>query len=392
MSESALNAFAAAGGSPPRKALDAVHFRINWRLSELGRGRKAILLFLLWTAFGLCQAVPGLLTGFSTPEFAGTMIQAWCWALLTPAILFADRKLTSAQRGVVQLSLAHLVLSVPFTFAYIGMSSVAEYPFASISWNPFKNPGYVKYYFLGGWTAYMTFVAALQTFKFYNRLMTSQVELERVEKRFIEARLNALRLQLEPHFLFNTLNTISSEVVANPQLAREVIEDLGALLRGSLDCQDSTEIPLAKELALLDHYLAIQKRRFGKRIKIKMDVDPETLTSRVPSMLLQPLVENAIRHGIEPRLTGGTITVAAAPAGDELAITVADDGIGLPPKWRMENCSGLGLRVTCERLETLYASSGHFSFSVSRRKGGGTEVAIRIPLNEPGGETVGNAA
>jgi sensor histidine kinase YesM len=350
------------------------------------------LLFLLWTAFGLCQAVPGLLTGFNPPEVAGTMIQAWCWALLTPAILFADRKLTSAQRGVVQLSLAHLVLSVPFTLAYIYISSILEYPIAAITWNPLKVPEYVKYYFLGGWTAYMTFVAALQTFKFYNRLMTSQVELERVEKGFIEARLNVLRLQLEPHFLFNTLNTISSEVVANPELAREVIEDLGALLRGSLDCQDSTEIPLAKELALLDHYLAIQKRRFGKRIKIEIDVDPQVLSTRVPSMLLQPLVENAMRHGIEPRLSGGRIEIAAAPAGDELAITVADDGVGLPPQWQMEKCSGLGLRVTCERLETLYASSGHFSFSVSRRKGGGTKVAIRIPLNQPGGETVGTAA
>jgi two-component system, LytTR family, sensor kinase len=369
-----------------------VHFPIDWRLTGLGRARKAVLLFLLWTAFGLCQAVPGLLGGLGLPEFAGTMIQAWCWALLTPAILFADRKLTSPQRSVIKLSLAHLVLSVPFTFAYVYISSLVEYPYAAIWWNPLKSPEYVKYYFLGGWTAYMAFVAALQTLKFYNRLMTSQVDLERVEKGLIEARLNALRLQLEPHFLFNTLNTISSEVVANPELAREVIEDLGALLRGSLDCQDSTEITLAKELALLDHYLAIQKRRFGKRIKIKVDVDPETLTSRVPSMLLQPLVENAIRHGIEPRLTGGTVKIAAAPAGDELAITVADDGVGLPPKWQMENCSGLGLRVTCERLETLYASSGHFSFSVSRRKGGGTQVAIRIPLNRPGGETLGTAA
>ena len=391
MSESALNAFAAAGGSSPRKA-EAVHFPIDWRLTGLGRARKAVLLFLLWTAFGLCQAVPSLLTGFTPPEFAGTIIQAWCWALLTPAILFVDRKLTSPQRSVIQLSLAHLVLSVPFSLAYVYISSLVEYPYTAIWWNPLKQPEYVKYYFLGGWTAYMTFVAALQTFKFYNRLLTSQVDLERVEKGLIEARLNALRLQLEPHFLFNTLNTISSEVVANPELAREVIEDLGALLRGSLDCQDSTEITLARELALLDHYLAIQKRRFGKRIKIKIDVDPETLTSRVPSMLLQPLVENAIRHGIEPRLTGGTVKIAAAPAGDELAITVADDGVGLPPKWQMENCSGLGLRVTCERLETLYESSGHFSFSVSGRKGGGTQVAIRIPLNRPGGETLGTAA
>ena len=238
----------------------------------------------------------------------------------------------------------------------------------------------------------MAFVAFVQALRYYGRFMGSQLQLERVEKRLIEARLNALRLQLEPHFLFNTLNTISSEVVANPELAREVIEDLGALLRGSLDCQDSTEIPLAKELGLLDHYLAIQKRRFGKRIKIKVDVDPATLSTPVPSMLLQPLVENSIRHGIEPRLSGGTVTIAAVPDGKELAINVSDDGVGLPPQWQMESCEGLGLRVTCERLETLYAHTGHFSFSVSRRKGGGTDVAIRIPFRQPGGEIVGTAA
>ena len=389
MSESAPNAFVAAGGSPPRKALDAVHFPISWRLTELGRARKAILLFLLWTAFGLCQAVPGLLTGFSRPEFAGTMIQAWCWALLTPTILFVDRKLTSLQRGVIQLSLAHLVLSVPFSFAYVYMSSLVEYPYTAIWWNPLKQPEYVKYYFLGGWTAYMTFVAALQTFKFYNRLMTSQVELERVEKRLLESNLNALRLQLEPHFLFNTLNAISSEVVADPELAREMIEDLGTLLRRSLDCQGTTEITLAQELALLDHYLAIQKLRFGDKMNIQIEADPAMLSTLVPSMLLQPIVENAIRHGLEGRLAGGMVAVKARHIDGDLEIEVADDGVGLPAGWNMEACTGLGVRVTRERLDALYGDHGSTRFTMSRRKGGGTKVTINIPLHTVGADSVG---
>jgi LytS/YehU family sensor histidine kinase len=314
------------------------------------------------------------------------MIQAWCWALLTPAILLVDKQLTSPQRGVIKLSLAHVVLSVPFTFAYVYISSLVEYPYAAIWWNPLKSPEYVKYYFLGGWTAYMTFVAALQTFKFYNRLMTSQLELERVEKRLIEAHLNALRLQLEPHFLFNTLNSISSEVVADPALAREMIEDLGALLRGSLDCQGRTEITLAEELALLDRYLAIQKLRFGDRIDIKIDADGATLAVLVPSMLLQPIVENAIRHGLEGRVTGGLVVVKARHFGGVVEIEVADDGVGLPARWNMETSGGLGVRVTRERLEALYGGSCNPCFRMSRRRGGGTKVTIRIPVHPIGAD------
>src|SRR5206468_3638425 len=132
-----------------------------------------------------------------------------------------------------------------------------------------------------------------------NRSLTGQLQLERVEKSLIESRLNALRLHLEPHFLFNALNAISAELGARPELARSMIGDLGALLRRSLDCKDSAEITLGQELALLEHYLSIQRVRFGERLAIEIEVEPDLLSLMVPSMLLQPLVENAIRHGIE---------------------------------------------------------------------------------------------
>ena len=388
MNETSGSLSPARGGRKPWTSLRGLHGPDCPR-SGLSRVRTAVLLFLVWTAFGLCQAAPEMLTGFSFPNFAGTMIQAWCWALLTPAILFVDRKLTSTQRGVIQLSLAHLVLSVPFTFTQVYLSSSVEYPYAAIWWNPLRDPEYFKYYFVGGWTAYMTFVAALQTLKFYNRLMTSQVELAKVEKRLVESNLNALRLQLEPHFLFNTLNAISCEVVADPELAREMIEDLGALLRRSLDCQGSTEITLAQELALLDHYIAIQKLRFGDRIDIQVDADPMVLSTLVPSMLLQPIVENAIRHGLEGRLTGGMVAVKARHIDGDLGIEVADDGAGLPASWNMLECKGLGVRATRERLDALYGHTGSPRFTMSRRKGGGTNVTMRIPLHTVGADSVG---
>jgi LytS/YehU family sensor histidine kinase len=171
-----------------------------------------------------------------------------------------------------------------------------------------------------------------------------------------------------------------------------MIEDLGALLRQSLDCQDSMEISLAQELALLDHYLAIQKLRFGKRLDVRIDVEPAILSAMVPSMLLQPLIENAIRHGIESRVSGGMIAVSAEQIGDQLQINVVDDGVGLPADWRMEACAGLGVRVTRERLDALYPGTAEHGFIVSRRESGGTEVAIRIPLHQIGAEALGTAA
>jgi len=304
--------------------------------------------------------------------------------LLTPAVLLIDRQLKSSQQNAAKLFLIYLPLSIPFTLVHTYLTGLFLYPIPDIRWNPLREAQFGIYFFLGGWMTYCAFVGILQSFNFYNRSLTS-------EKRLIESRLNALRLQLEPHFLFNALNAISSEVATNPELAEDMIENLGILLRQSMECHDSTEITLAQELALLDHYLAIQKLRFGDRIALELEADPAALSTKVPSLLLQPLVENAIRHGIEPRRSGGAITVSARLADGHLQIRVADDGVGLPPNWRMESSSGLGLRVTRERLEALYQRAGD-RFVISRRQGGGTEIIIRIPLQGTGVESDGREA
>lgn len=349
----------------------------------------AILIFALWTAFGVFIAVPDMLDGFRWSETVGKFAEAWIWALLTPAILLIDRRLTSADHGVVRIAATHLALSIPFSVVHTYLVGLILYPISAIWWNPLRSTEFAIYFYLGGWGTYCAIIGVLQAFKYYNRYLSSQVELARVEKRFVESHLNALRLQLEPHFLFNTLNAISSELAANPELAREMIEDLGVLLRQSIDCQGSKEITLAQELALLDRYLAIQKLRFGDRIAVQIAVEPATLSAMVPSMFLQPLVENAIRHGLEGRLSGGNIFVSAEHVAGQLLIRVLDDGVGLPPQWRVETSAGLGISVTRERLQALYADPGGHAFTVSRRKGEGTEVAIRIPLHSIGAEARG---
>ena len=348
--------------------------------------RSAILIFLAWTCVGVFLAVPDTFMGFHWPMFLSKVIDAWAWALLTPALLLIDRKLSSIEQNIVRLALLLLLLSIPFSLVHTFLAGLLLYAIPQVWWNPLIRPDFAIYFFLGGWQTFSALVGIVYAFKYYNRFLTSRLQLERVEKSLLASRLNALRLQLEPHFLFNALNTISSEVTANPNLARDMIGDLGALLRHSLDCKDRTEITLAQELSLLEHYLSIQRIRFGDRMKIGIDIEPETLSILVPSMLLQPLVENAIRHGIEGKLSGGKVMISAWRAGDQLQIRILDDGVGLPPNWRMDASTGLGVRVARERLAALYPDLGEQGFVIRRREGGGTEVAMSVPVYRVGSD------
>lgn len=356
-------------------AIEASAPRLRWSW------RSALGVFAIWTAAGVFQAVPDMIGGIRWVEVFAKFVETWSWALLTPGILLIDRALTRAYPSVLRLAIAHLLLSVPVSIVHTYLAAILLYPFPGVWWNPLRSFDFGVYFYLGGWITYCAFVGAVQALKFHSRLLTSQVELERVEKRLVETRLDALRLQLEPHFLFNSLNAISSEVAANPALAREMIEDLGTLLRQSLDCQNRTEISLAQELALLDRYIAIQKHRFGDRIQFRIDADPTTLDALVPSLFLQPLVENSVRHGLERRVGGGEVIVTVDRIGNDLDVRVVDDGVGLPPHWLPDASAGLGVRVTRERLQALYTNAGGHDFSIARRPEAGTEVRIRLPFH-----------
>jgi LytS/YehU family sensor histidine kinase len=257
-------------------------------------------------------------------------------------------------------------------------------PWSSLRLSQLFSPGVL------GWQIWFSLIywiilGGLQAYQYYWRYVNSELRLEKLEHSFSEARLNALRMQLDPHFLFNALNTISSHVERDPKLTRRMIEHLGDLLRMSLESKDRQEVPLAEELAFLDHYLEIQKIRFGEQLRIVMDVAPEVKYAAVPSMFIQPLVENAIRHGISRRASGGTITVRAKPLGDKLEIRVLDDGIGLPLGWKLEESEGLGLSITRQRIAGLHPN-GDSRFVVRNRMEGGTEVDVSLPLRLVGDE------
>jgi hypothetical protein len=343
-----------------------------------------------WALILLCSTVIGFI--FTLPIWAEmgwkqTMTQWWAWGLMAPLIIWADRMLPISGRQFGRRAVAHIPLSVVFTSLYIYVFFVLRAVFGDIHWEALT-PGHMRKmapgWFIWSVLIYWMIVGALQAYRYYERYVSSELRLERVEKSYSQARLNALRMQLDPHFLFNALNTISSHVERDPRLTRAMIEHLGDLLRLSLETKDKQEVPLAEELAFLDHYLEIQKIRFGDQLTVDIDVQPEVRYATVPSLFLQPLVENAIRHGISRRISGGAVMVTARPVGQNLVIHVEDDGVGLAPGWTLENSSGLGLAVTSERIAGMYPAQ--HAFSIRRRPEGGTRVEILLPLRFQGEE------
>lgn len=247
---------------------------------------RILLLALAWTAIGVILALPSMLNRGGWEELAGKLVDMWMWGLLTPLILAADRRLPFSDKQLPLRIATHLPLSLFFSLVHIYATAALDLPIGAITWNPLLSLEFLPSWFLGSWVMYWTIFGASQAFKYYGRYLSTELQMERLERCFLEARLNTLRMQLEPHFLFNALNTISSEVGRDTKLAREMIEDLGALLRLSLEFKDRQVIPLAEEMALLEHYLAIQKVRFGDRLKIEIRIAPEVKYASVPCLLI----------------------------------------------------------------------------------------------------------
>jgi two-component system, LytTR family, sensor kinase len=200
----------------------------------------------------------------------------------------------------------------------------------------------------------------------------------RLEMQLVQARLDALVGQLQPHFLFNTLHTISAFVLEDPKQANRMIARLSELLRQSFNRERGPLVTLEEELELLDHYVAIQEARFGDRLRVTFRVDPKTASAVVPTLLLQPLVENAIRHGVVPNGKVAEIAIAAVRQGDRLHLEVRDNGPGLngPSGGR-----GLGLPNTRARLLELYGPSHRFEL-INAPAPGGALAVIDIPFSE----------
>ncbi len=200
-----------------------------------------------------------------------------------------------------------------------------------------------------------------------------------LEARLTRSKLQALRMQINPHFLFNTLNAISTLIYVKPRAADEMLGDLSELLRRCLDSMEEQEIPLSRELEFIRAYVAIEQKRFGDRLRMEQDVPDGLMKAVVPALILQPLVENAIRHGIEPQRAPGLITIEARRDGNALHLVVADDGKGPPADDSGLKRRGIGLSNTQTRLQELYGPEQQFSFG--KRSPRGCVVRMRLPFH-----------
>ena len=207
-----------------------------------------------------------------------------------------------------------------------------------------------------------------------------EVEAAQLETQLAQAQLDALKMQLHPHFLFNTLNSISVLMRDDATAANRMLIRLSELLRVALKSEGRQEIPLRQELEFLRGYLEIEQTRFQDRLMVDFDIEKETLDAQVPNLILQPLVENAIRHGIAPRAEAGLIQVQARRENSFVELCVSDDGAGLNESEMQGN--GIGLSNTRKRLEKLYGEQ--YGFEISSPAGGGLQVRLKIPFHTNG--------
>jgi len=206
------------------------------------------------------------------------------------------------------------------------------------------------------------------------RVAISALREERLQTKLARAELQVLKMQLQPHFLFNTLNTIYNLAPQNSRKAQLMISRLADLLRLSLDHVSTNTVPLQRELEFLNSYVEIEKTRFEERLTVQMDVDPDTLDAAVPNMILQPLVENAIRHGVSKKAAGGTVSIIAHKNGDRLQLSIVDDG---RLSAMQSGGSGIGLANIRARLTQLYGNDYRFDLVPSTE---GTRVLLELPF------------
>ena len=234
---------------------------------------------------------------------------------------------------------------------------------------------------------YLLIIVGVYAFRYYNESRQSMFEAAQLNAKLAEAQLHALKMQLHPHFLFNAFHTVAMLVrQKRDEEAVDMIAGLGTLLRYVLDNALEQKVTLRQELNLLQHYLDIERVRFRDRLDVSLIVDTEVYDAAVPNILLQPLVENSIRHGIVPGSNQGQITITARREGDKLRLKIQDNGVGLPEDWTFEMRTGIGLSNTILRLDRLYPDNHHLDCSNAPE--GGCLVNIVIPYETLSEESV----
>ncbi len=332
--------------------------------------------------------VSGVLSHFLSSTYAkpltwpraitGDCCYAYSAAILSPAaIWFAGQFRIEPPHGLRNVSL-HALAGIGFSITVYLVWQVAMYP-TGMRQPVADIPAEVRalaWSLSDGVPLYWVIVFVHNAGYYYQRYELSSAKAADLNAQLAQAQLHSLKMQLHPHFLFNSLHSISELIHADPFAAERMIVGLSDLLRSSLAGSSALEVPLERELELTKLYLSIEKMRFDERLVVDIQVAQETLAALVPNLILQPLVENAIKHGICHRPGDGLIAVEAVKHAGALVITIRDNGAGLARETR-PLVEGVGLRTTKARLEKLYGPGQSFHFV---RRPGGTEAVIRLPF------------
>ena len=346
------------------------------------------LVFLFWTLIGLSFASQFYLACYKAGrpvtwgQAVGWSLGDWyVWAVMSLPIVQLARRFRFDDvkwgRNVAIHLAASAICSLGYMALRAGVGQVqSRWGGTPVSFAETFSPLLFKTFHFN-LLIYWVIVSVSHAFDYYRQMQERELRAAELEKRLAQARLQTLQMQLNPHFLFNSLHAISALVHKDADLADQMITRLSDLLRYALEVTDAQEVPLRQELDFLRRYLEIEQTRFGDRLAVRLEIAPETLDALVPNLLLQPLVENAIRHGIEPRAKPGQIELRSRCEGGQLKLEVRDNGVGLSPGRKLEE--GVGLSNTRARLKQLYGD--RHRFALSEGPGGGLAVCLELPFH-----------
>ena len=351
----------------------------------------------VWSALGLFDATQTVFSmraegmHHNWVSLFVTLFLSWLpWALATPVVMQLDRIAFTGPWKRFWPWIMHIA-----TCAAIGMVFAAWVALMEVWWNPWaasSAPGPFAIIWLRKFSngllsyaiLYGIVLLASRVLNSRERLAIQRTEAARLNELLSKAQLNALRRQIEPHFLFNTLNAIAGLVREKKNdAAVDMIAGLSDFLRRVVEDSDRQQVSLEDELEFAQKYLAIQKIRFAERLQFSVDVPGDLLRTQVPSLILQPMVENAVKHGISKRVQGGAIKISALRVNGTITLSVYNDGPSLPPGWENSN-SGVGLANVRTRLRTLYGDG--FELSLRNQEPGGVAVSISVPFVPPAEE------
>jgi signal transduction histidine kinase len=348
-------------------------------------------IFGVATAFGVFSALQAynyvkLFTDKDNPFhvlLALNVTYWYAWAVLVPGMLWMARRYRFGRQnwrraaamhvaGVLGFTLVHAVLTISARVIIMQLIGDRQLDW----WMSFRELFFLNF----DWEmmTYWAIIGLSHALDFHRESQDRELTAAQLQTRLAEAQLQALQRQLHPHFLFNTLHTISALMHRDTDAADTMLVKLSDLLRLTLDRIGTQQVSLKDELDFLQKYLDIERTRFADRLHVSIDVAPETLDASVPNLVLQPLVENALRHGIGPKIGGGRVDISARRDGQELRLVVRDNGAGLSTDAISAFNTGVGLSNTRSRLEHLYGARHRFEFHTP--PGGGLAVTISIPF------------